>query len=136
MSVNKILERLETHRKTSANQWVAVCPAHSDRSPSLHIKEKEDGRILIHCKAGCGANEVLDAMGLRYSDLFPDTGESYRGFQRIRKEVLDDYVVEIWNADRELGRTVTREEKERYRQALINGGKPNGYVDELLEQTK
>jgi hypothetical protein len=50
--------------------------------------------------------------------------------------VLDDYVVEIWNADRELGRTPTREEKERYRQALINGGKPNGYVDELLEQTK
>jgi hypothetical protein len=102
----------------------------------LHIKEKEDGRILSHCKAGCGANEVLEAMGLRYSDLFPDTGENHRGFQRIRREVLDDYVVEIWNADRELGRTPSREEKERYRQALINGGQPNGYIDELLEQTK
>lgn len=136
MSVNKILERLETHRKTSANQWVAVCPSHDDRSPSLHIKEKEDGRILIHCKAGCGANEILDAMGLRYGDLFPDTGENHRGFQRIRREVLDDYVVEIWNADRKLGRTPSRDEKERYRQALMNGGQPNGYIDELLEKTK
>lgn len=136
MSVNKILERLESHRKTSENQWVAVCPSHSDRSPSLHVKEKEDGRILIHCKAGCGANDVLNALGMRYSDLFPDTGESYRGFQRVRREVLDDYVVEIWNADRELGRLPTREDKERYRQALMSGGKPNGFIDELLEQTK
>lgn len=136
MSVNKILERLESHRKTSENQWVAVCPSHRDRSPSLHVKQKEDGRILIHCKAGCGANEVLDAIGLRYSDLFPDTGENHRGFQRVRREVLDDYVVEIWNADRELGRLPTREDKERYRQALMSGGKPNNFIDELLEQTK
>ena len=136
MSVNKILERLETHRKTSANQWVAVCPSHNDRSPSLHVREKEDGRILIHCKAGCGANEVLDALGLRYSDLFPDTDENYRGFKRIDRGVLDDYVVEIWKADRQLGRLPSREEKERYRQALLNGGKENGYIDELLEQTK
>lgn len=136
MSVNKILERLETYRKTSANQWVAVCPSHNDRSPSLHVREKEDGRILIHCKAGCGANQVLDAIGLRYSDLFPDTDENYRGFKRIDRGVLDDYVVEIWNADRQLGRLPSREEKERYRQALLNGGKENGYIDELLEQTK
>lgn len=136
MSVNKILERLETHRKTSANQWVAVCPSHNDRSPSLHVREKEDGRILIHCKAGCGANQVLDALGLRYSDLFPDTDENYRGFKRIDRGVLDDYVVEIWKADRQLGRLPSREEKERYRQALLNGGKENGYIDELLEQTK
>lgn len=136
MSVNKILERLESHRKTSENQWVAVCPSHDDRSPSLHIKEKEDGRILIHCKAGCGANDVLNALGMSYSDLFPATGENYRGFQRVRRDVLDDYVVEIWNADRELGRLPTREDKERYRQALMSGGKPNGYIDELLEQTK
>ncbi|MDA7514307.1 CHC2 zinc finger domain-containing protein [bacterium] len=136
MSVNKILERLETHRKTSENQWVAVCPAHSDRSPSLHVKEKEDGRILIHCKAGCGANEVLDALGLNYSDLFPDTGETYKAFKRVGRDVLDDYVIEIWNADRKLGRAVSREDKERYRQALMNGGKPNGFIDELLDQTK
>ena len=136
MSVNKILERLETHRKTSADQWVAVCPAHSDRSPSLHVKEKEDGRILIHCKAGCGANEVLDALGLNYSDLFPDTGETYKAFKRVGRDVLDDYVIEIWNADRKSGRAVSREDKERYRQALMNGGKPNGFIDELLDQTK
>lgn len=133
MSVNKILERLESHRKTSKDQWVAICPAHSDRSPSLHVREKEDGRILIHCKAGCGANEVLDAIGLEYGDLFPDNDPDYRRFSVVKREVLDDYVVEIWNADRAVGRKPTKADKERYRKALQNGGKPNGFVDDLLD---
>ena len=133
MSVNKILERLGTHRKTSSDQWLAVCPAHNDRSPSLHVREKEDGRILIHCKAGCGATEVLDAIGLTYSDLFPETDEHYSGFKPVKRDVIDDYVVELWNANRAAGKLPTAEEKERYRQALANGGKPNNFVDELLD---
>jgi len=49
---------------------MACCPAHEDRSPSLSIRENDDGRVLIYCFAGCGAGDVLDAIGLRMSDLF------------------------------------------------------------------
>lgn len=135
MSVQKILERLEHTRKTSSDQWVAVCPAHDDRSPSLHVREKEDGRILIHCKAGCGANDVLNAIGLSYDDLFPDNKEDYRSFRTVRDHTVDDFVVEIWNADRQVGKTVTKADKERYRQALLRGGKEIGWIDKLLDHT-
>jgi len=135
MSVQKILERLDHVRKTSSDQWVAVCPAHDDRSPSLHVREKEDGRILIHCKAGCGANEVLDAINLSYDDLFPDSMENHRGFHRVKDHTVDDFVVEIWQADRKLGKKASKQDKERYRQALIRGGKEFNWVDELLDNT-
>lgn len=135
MSVQKILERLEHVRKVSGDQWVAVCPSHNDRSPSLHVREKDDGRILIHCKAGCGATEVLSAMGLQYGDLFPDTDKDYKTFNRVKDHTVDDFVVEIWNADRKVGRKPTKADKERYRQALMRGGKEIGWIDEMLDKT-
>ncbi len=135
MSVQKILERLEHVRKTSGDQWVAVCPAHDDRSPSLHVREKDDGRVLIHCKAGCGALEVLDAIELTYDDLFPDSMEDHKLFRRVKDHTVDDFVVEIWNADRKTGRAASKKDKERYRQALLRGGKEFGWVDELLDNT-
>lgn len=39
------------------------CPAHDDRSPSLSIRE--DGRILVHCHAGCTQRAVIAAMRSR-----------------------------------------------------------------------
>jgi len=45
------------------------CPAHEDTAPSLAITEKESGRILIHCHAGCQPAAVLAAAGLEWADL-------------------------------------------------------------------
>lgn len=53
------------------NQFKARCPAHQDDSPSLYVREGEDGRILIKCHAGCAAGAIVSAMGLRLSDLMP-----------------------------------------------------------------
>ena len=68
-------ERLLSHlggvRRTGPGRWLARCPAHADRSPSLSIRETSDGRVLVHDFAGCGAIDVLDALGLEWSDLFP-----------------------------------------------------------------
>jgi DNA primase len=50
-------------------KWMACCPAHQDKSPSLAINEAKD-RILIHCFAGCGAEDIAAAIGLNISDLF------------------------------------------------------------------
>ena len=44
-------------------EYRAFCPAHDDRkTPNLHIREAGDGRVLLRCFAGCGQDEVLDAL--------------------------------------------------------------------------
>ncbi len=55
--------------------WMVTCPAHEDRTPSLHVSEGDDGRVLLHCHAGCETGDVLAADGLDFPDLFPDGGE-------------------------------------------------------------
>jgi hypothetical protein len=53
---------------------VAKCPAHEDRSPSLSIREIDDGKTLLQCFAGCSALDVLDSVGLDWGALFPEGG--------------------------------------------------------------
>lgn len=71
MALDAILSRLDGVRGRNGS-WSAKCPAHADRTPSLSVKELEDGRILIKCFAGCGAADVMQAIGLGLSDLFPE----------------------------------------------------------------
>jgi hypothetical protein len=71
MSADTLLFLLSKVKRTKPNSWLACCPAHDDRSPSLTVTELADGRVLIHCFAGCDANEVLGAVGLDMTDLFP-----------------------------------------------------------------
>ena len=69
----KLLDRLERVKQTGANRWVARCPAHEDRSPSLSVRELDDGKILLHDFGGCDNDAILAAVGLTMSDLFPDS---------------------------------------------------------------
>ncbi|NNN00044.1 MAG: hypothetical protein HKL91_09625 [Candidatus Eremiobacteraeota bacterium] len=72
MTTNDLLQRLHGVRQ-SRDAWIARCPAHDDRSPSLSIKEGRDGRILVRCWAGCSLPEICSALGIRVSDLFAST---------------------------------------------------------------
>ena len=72
MSAETLLSRLDKVRQTGPGRWVARCPAHDDRGPSLSVRELEDGRALLKCFAGCTAHEVVSAVGLSLSDLFPE----------------------------------------------------------------
>lgn len=71
MSADALISRLEKCRRTGAGTWLACCPAHEDKSPSMSIREVEDGRVLVHCFAGCGVDEILGAVGLSFDALFP-----------------------------------------------------------------
>lgn len=59
-------------KQTGPNQWIALCPAHDDKKQSLSIAKASDGRTLIHCHANCDTVNVLDALGRKESDLFPE----------------------------------------------------------------
>jgi hypothetical protein len=50
------------------------CPAHEDRNPSLSARYT-DGRVLIHCHAGCDTRDVLAALELTMADLFDEKGK-------------------------------------------------------------
>ena len=72
MSLETLIDRLDGAKETGHGKYIARCPAHDDRSPSLAIKDCGDGRILLHCFAGCDVESVLDALGLSFSDIMPE----------------------------------------------------------------
>jgi hypothetical protein len=67
MSAEEIARVL--HGRRSGRGYMAPCPAHDDRSPSLSITER-GGRILVHCHAGCPQAHIIAA--LRARGLWPE----------------------------------------------------------------
>lgn len=76
MSADTLLDRLERVKKTP-NGWAARCPAHDDNGPSLSVRELDDGRVLVHCFAGCDVHQIVGAVGLQITDLFPPRETSH-----------------------------------------------------------
>ena len=56
--------------RRSGKGWLAKCPAHKDKHPSLSIDEGSDGKALVKCRAGCSQDDVIDA--LRGRGLWPE----------------------------------------------------------------
>src|SRR5262249_52810779 len=75
----------------SGDGWKARCPAHEDRNPSLSINWG-DGRILLHCFAGCDTEAILDELGLDWGALHPDDsgGRERRPGPRRPTELSED----------------------------------------------
>jgi hypothetical protein len=73
--VISVLESRGCKPKKSGNGWMALCPAHCDGTPSLSVAEGRDGRVLVKCFANCPMSEVVVALGLKVSDLFPPGSE-------------------------------------------------------------
>lgn len=72
MSAQHLISRLDAVRPTGAQRWIGRCPAHDDRNPSLSVRELDDGRVLVHCFAGCSVPAILDAASLDFDVLFPE----------------------------------------------------------------
>lgn len=68
--IDAVVDRLPSKPTRSAWGYMANCPAHNDRTPSLSIRMGRDGRVLIKCWAGCSTESVIDALGLSWRDLF------------------------------------------------------------------
>lgn len=86
MSIETLLSRLDKVKSTSRNRWMCSCPSHADKSPSMHIQVADDGRILINCKAGCDPYSILQAVGLDWDSVFPESLTSHR--EQPKKQVL------------------------------------------------
>jgi hypothetical protein len=70
------LEQLDREPKGRPTDFMALCPAHDDHDPSLHVSQGTDkhGRpcVRMHCFAGCDEKEVCAAADRSIRDLFLD----------------------------------------------------------------
>jgi hypothetical protein len=62
--------------RRSGRGFVACCPAHQDKDPSLSIVSDDRG-IALHCFAGCSVESILDARRMTWADLFFDEKPSH-----------------------------------------------------------
>lgn len=62
--------------------WMARCPAHDDRDPSLSIQDANDCKVLVRCHAGCDQARVIAK--LRSRGLWEDNSHRQRDFVRQR----------------------------------------------------
>lgn len=65
-----ILDRLEGVRSTGGKHR-AKCPAHGSKGLTLAVTLGRDDLPLIHCFAGCEPEQVLAAVGLSWTDVYP-----------------------------------------------------------------
>ena len=119
MSLDNILSKLSKVKKT-ARGYMACCPVHNDKNPSMTITETDDGKVLAHCFS-CGARgtDVVEALGLPQSELF--SGEftgTYDAKYKIRKYMLEDsMVVSIYEQEKRDGKYLTHADFKRYKLA-------------------
>ena len=71
ISMDSILEMLSNVKGSDKGGYTALCPAHDDQNNSLSINKSEDGKILMHCFAGCSNKVICESLGIKESDLFP-----------------------------------------------------------------
>lgn len=69
--IEDILSRLEKVRRTGPNNWLACCPAHEDKNPSLTLHASDTGKIVARCHAECGIDAIVEAVGLGWEPWFP-----------------------------------------------------------------
>jgi len=82
---DNLLGRLRDVRPAGRGRWRARCPS-CDARTALSIREESDGRLLVHCFGGCGAGEVLDAVGLALVDLFDKPIGEFRSDRKARPQ--------------------------------------------------
>ena len=66
---SQIIQQTQAKSSGSGGQYSGICPTHDDKDPSLSISVKE-GRILLHCHAGCHIKQILPKLGINMQDLF------------------------------------------------------------------
>ena len=68
MQLSDVIRCFKVERKISETSYQCKCPVHYDNKASMTVSEK-DGKILIHCHAGCSTEDIVSAVGITMKDL-------------------------------------------------------------------
>jgi hypothetical protein len=96
--------------KWNGQHGVAMCPAHDNRrTPALSLADGEDGKLLVHCFAGCNGADVLRALNRRgLSDAHPSVAPPQN--PNRPKSNQRDYALTLWREAQSVQNTLA----ERY----------------------
>src|SRR5262245_53157922 len=73
------------HVRPCGQGFSARCPAHEDQQNSLSISSGDDGRVLVHCHAGCTLEAVLQARGLSMADISGRSGLTLSEYAAVKR---------------------------------------------------
>jgi hypothetical protein len=97
----KAFASLLNARKVGKGRWMAYCPAHPDRHPSLSIAEGRKVPVVMRCmSAGCDTRDILEALGMKWGDLFDGKAspevQARIGFQEMRARLERQLGLVAW----------------------------------------
>ena len=133
----ELLSRLNNVKRKGTRQSVACCPAHDDKTPSLQVGMTDEGKVLLHCFAGCPPLSIVHALGMSLGDLFPDGLEDNRPpgwamaeFREKRKaeahQWKEETILKLTQKKRERGEKLSRQELDRELEAYEYTRDSNG----------
>ncbi len=99
--IDTVLDRLGTYRlrPNGADRWRACCPGHAGSNPSaLSIGVGAEGQVLLRCWSGCGVEQIVGALGLDLTDLFPPR-ESGAGRPQRRRLITAGQALDLLEAE-------------------------------------
>lgn len=129
--IEDILSRLEKVKRTGRNNWLACCPAHDDKNPSLTLTHGENGGVVARCHSHqCDISAIVHAVGLGWAPWFPPKAPSdydFRGPIRrpfpaadvLEALALECRIVAIVAEGIEKGEDVPEIDRERMRVAIM-----------------
>lgn len=93
-NIDVLLSRLEKVKSNGSSKWLACCPAHDDKSPSLSIRDAGD-RVLLHCFGGCSVYDICAAIGMGVHDLFAGGKAPHEIIPGVlRRDFIDTLLIE------------------------------------------
>ena len=120
MNINDFLSYFEKSYRSGKDGYQCLCPAHNDKTASLSIKNLPDERILIHCFAGCAANDILGAVGLTFDDIVPKrlgdfkpVSKPFNPYAVLKAISNETLLVALAGLEVANGKTLPQEDKDR-----------------------
>jgi hypothetical protein len=120
MNINDFLGYFEKSYRSGKDEYQCLCPAHNDKTASLSIKNLPDERILIHCFAGCAANDILGAVGLTFDDIVPKrlgdfkpVSKPFNPYAVLKAISNETLLVALAGLEVANGKTLPQEDKDR-----------------------
>lgn len=98
---------IKPSRPNVIKQYVACCPAHNDKEPSLAVALAKSNKgydtLLVHCHAECSRHDVFDSLGFTASDFLPNATE----FKDYKPDLTHEkLLVEVYKDQRKRGEKI------------------------------
>ncbi|MFE3144778.1 phage/plasmid primase, P4 family [Streptomyces scopuliridis] len=93
MTFAELIDKFGPDTVEDADGYVVRCPAHGDSHPSLKLTLKDNGQVLVVCRAGCEQKAVLDALKSEHNITRADlrgveAGEGVRTISSARPDAV------------------------------------------------